>query len=888
MTDPPGPILEALPVGAIVFDARQTLRSVNPAAFEVLRLAPGSLRPGTGLADAIRLLAFRGLLGPGDPDDQVEAVLGLCATAPQVGRHVLGAGHTYEAHYLPLSGGALLICLLDTSSFTARRHGAEQALGEMHAAIGNLSTGFAVFGADRALVLHNGCFPTLLDLPPASLRPGMAFDAVLQLLRRSDDFAGPEGARFLERQAVLDRGRPVRDRRVRASGAVLDLHSDPLPGGGFTLALTDVSALMNAEHERQRRAAMLDSIIRQFPHGIAVFGPDRRATMVNGAYGRIMDGAPLAVGDSQEEIVRRRAAAGEYGDDDHETAIQRQLGYDVSVPQARRRRRRNGATIDIRTAPLPDGGHISVVTDVTDQVEAEAEAERRAELMAGIVSHIPHGVSVYDPNYRLRLVNAAYHQVMDGAPISIGDSVEQIIERRARAGEFGPGDPDQIIAQQRAHDNTRAMQRRRTRPNGKTIDIRTAPLPDGGHISVVTDVTSLIAAEAEIMRRAQDMDAMLSHIRHGIVLWDKDRRIIAANGVAESMVRAPPGFLVAGRTLEETIQAALERGNLGEGPTAEARARWLREQDRTRPQQDQRLTKTGRVLEVRSDPTPGGGFVTTYTDVTQTREAEDALRLSSAAAQAANVAKSRFLAAMSTELRTPLQDILRETASLSRDAAATRGRFGPQAGTEGIAPGRVRDAAEAVSEAARTLLRLIDTILDVARLEAGRFDLADDVIDVTGLVRQCLRTHDAAAAAAEIGLITDLAPMLPRIRGDERRLRQALSHLLDNAVRFTGAMGTVCLGARLDDRGDLLLSVTDDGVGIAEADLQRVCEPFTQLAATGAERPAGAGLGLYISRMLLRAHEGELVLDSQPGHGTIATLRIPASRVLTLRDAVTS
>ena len=199
----------------------------------------------------------------------------------------------------------------------------------------------------------------------------------------------------------------------------------------------------------------------------------------------------------------------------------------------------------------------------------------------------------------------------------------------------------------------------------------------------------------------------------------------------------------------------------------------------------------------------------------------------------------------------------------------------------GIAPG----SAGAINEAARRLLSMIDAILDVARLEAGRFDLWSDHVDVANLVRACVRQSDPSAAAAEVALNAELPPSLPAVRGDERRLRQVLNHLVSNAVKFTGSMGSVGITARHDPAsGELLLQVADTGPGIAEADLDRVFEPFTQLeqhrVADDDGRPAGTGLGLYISRVLMRAHGGEITLRSRPGHGTTATLHIPANRVL--------
>ena len=120
----------------------------------------------------------------------------------------------------------------------------------------------------------------------------------------------------------------------------------------------------------------------------------------------------------------------------------------------------------------------------------------------------------------------------------------------------------------------------------------------------------------------------------------------------------------------------------------------------------------------------------------------------------------------------------------------------------------------------------------------------------------------------------------PTSVAEERRLQQALNHLLSNAVKFTEAGGTVSVGASLEADGRLLLFVRDTGIGIPEADIERVFEPFTQLDSTLARRFEGAGLGLYVSRALVAGHGGELSLRSVPGAGTTAEIRLPAERLI--------
>ncbi|MBV8577345.1 MAG: PAS-domain containing protein [Acetobacteraceae bacterium] len=503
------------------------------------------------------------------------------------------------------------------------------------------------------------------------------------------------------------------------------------------------------------------------------------------------------------------------------------------------------------------------------------EARLRAAMLDGIVNAIPHGICVYGPDRRVLMFNRAYQEIMRGVPVTIGDSLEEVIRRRAAAGEYGPGDPDALAGEQLSFNTSGPQIRRRRRPNGTIIDIRTAPLPDGGHISVVTDTTHLIEAEDELSRRAYKMDLMLANIRHGIILFGPDHRVIASNRIATELLDHPPGLLVPGRSQAEILEHMRARGEFDEEGDAEAFSRNRLLTDRSKSHLFRRTTRAGRALEIRSDPAPGGGYVVTYTDVSEGQAVELELRRAKEAAETANLAKSRFLATMSHELRTPLNAVIGFSEALAREGDLPD-------------PVRVNEFAQEINDAGRRLLSLINNILDVARIESGRFELATDRVDLQRLLRACVQQADPAARAADITLAVDTSSELPIVQTDERRLRQVLNHLLSNAVKFTSEGGTITVSGAVDGTGELVLEVADTGIGIAETDLGRVFEPFIQLDGTLSRRFQGAGLGLYVSRALVESQGGQLRLKSQPGAGTIAEIRLPSHCVVRPEAAVTA
>ena len=754
-------LIEAMPFGIVMYDSRQRLAYVNAAYHEVTGVPSGMLVVGSDLADNLRMAAHRGILGSGDPEAQVEQLLRLDLGQPHHFRRRRPDGRSFESFYVSLDGGAHMVCVVDTTQHVALREKAEKVSSQNHFALENLRNGIAVFGADRRLLLHNRRFTELIGLPEAGLEPGTSFWAMVQSLHQQEDYASYDGELFLAAQIALDRTRANQIRRVRGNGQTLEILSDPLPDGGWTMTLTDVSALIQAEEEGRRRAERLDAILRRIPHGICVWNPDRRVAMFNRAYSDIMRGAPVEVGERLEDVVRRRAEAGEWGFGDVETLVAQQMAIELSRPQYRRRRR----------------------------------------------------------------------------------------------------------------------------PNGTTIDIRSTPMADGGHISVVTDATSLVEAEYEGSRRASEMDAMLASTRHGIIYWSADRKVQAFNRISETVQELPPGFLVVGRSFEDIVGELKASGAYGTPEQADAHIRMLTGRDPKKSHRRQRITPSGRVLDIISDPTPDGGWVSTYTDVTETRTFERELLAAREAAASAVQAKARFLATMSHELRTPLNAVIGFSDALVRSA---------QDATANLAD--VQEYGQAINGSGRQLLSLIDTILDVARLEAGQFNLANDRVDIAYLVRTCVAQAETAMQAAGVSVSTELPPDLPLLLADERRLRQVVAHLLSNAVKFTPRNGAITVFAQWADAPaaggpdgtardegtahDLLVCVADSGIGIPERDLDRVFEPFTQIDGTLARRTEGTGLGLYIGRALMRAHGGELELHSRLNEGTTAALRFPANRLL--------
>ena len=366
--------------------------------------------------------------------------------------------------------------------------------------------------------------------------------------------------------------------------------------------------------------------------------------------------------------------------------------------------------------------------------------------------------------------------------------------------------------------------------------------------------------ESERVELDAVMRATLESAVEGILVVDNEHRVIAVNRRFAELARLPESAL-ATRDQWVLVAAALRAVKLGD--VVMSRVEALQETDATLHEELE--LRDGSLVDWFSAPvrTPDGtkvGRVAFIRDVTAERRAHQDLEQAREAAEAASQAKSLFLANMSHELRTPLNaDIgLADLLLLEHDPLIAR----------------QREYLGGIASSGRHLLALVNDVLDVAKIEAGKQELDLQSIAIHDAIAEGMAAIVPLANARGVMLEPATIVAVPNVRADRLRLRQILYNLISNAVKFTDRGGMVRIRARSEGTR-VAIAVIDTGVGIGRDDLSRLYRAFEQLALPSGDRPAGTGLGLALTKRLVEMHGGTIDVESQLGVGTTFTVRIP-------------
>jgi signal transduction histidine kinase/PAS domain-containing protein len=616
--------------------------------------------------------------------------------------------------------------------------------------------------------------------------------------------------------------------------------------------------------EIEQRAKETRDLLDMLPFPVWVRNSELNIVMCNASYVKALDGTAEHIIRDQIELASQTARGGS----GRSLAVNAQ---NADAPQSERRHviiAGKRKLLDITEIPLKaEGGAtmamLGFAVDVTAEEDKETELQRHLGAQHEVLEHLGSAIAIYGPDTRLEFYNRAYLNLWgaDEAFLNNKPTMGEIIEDM-RTRRRAPEQADfQRYKKERLGLFTSLLEPREDLmhlPDGTTLRILAVPHPFGGIMFVHEDVTDKLALESSYNTLIAVQRETLDNLAEGIAVFGPDGKLQLHNPAFARIWKLPPDFLGTNPHIADLLEHMKALFNFG--------AHWNDFKNEMVEYTLDRSSRKGRIeradhaiIEYITIPLPDGAVLNSYLDVTDSVRVEQALRASNTALATADRLKSEFVANVSYQLRTPLNTIMGFAEILTNQYFGTLNE-------------KQAEYTATITEASKKLLVLINDVLDLATIEAGRMALNRQLVNVADLLNTAKQMTAEWARQQSLDIRIDCPSDIGSFDVDEHRLKQVLFNLISNSIKYTPPQGQITLEAKKQDQW-ILLTVADTGIGIPEADRERVFGKFER--ANSQARQSGAGLGLSLVKSFVELHGGRIEIDSEVNKGTRITCYIP-------------
>ena len=509
----------------------------------------------------------------------------------------------------------------------------------------------------------------------------------------------------------------------------------------------------------------------------------------------------------------------------------------------------------------------SILTDISEMKRAEIAAHESEARLSSIVANMPVEMAIKGLDGKYELVNSEFEKRFDMRREDVlGKTIKEI---KGITSEYA----DEVTAQDLDIQKTREIigqERTYTDTSGKACQELVIKFPvinaDDrvvGVGTVATDITRLKDVETKLSVQESRFRTALDNMAGGIFMFDKDLKIQVASPSFETVYQYPPGMVVQGASAIDLFEFRAKRGDYGPGGPGELVAKRVKDYKNLNLETKEDVLANGQVIELKLSPMPDGGVVGVFNDITERKQAEEKLQLAMENVIRANQIKSDFMANMSHELRTPLNAIL---------------GFSDMIGNQFLGPienERYVGYAKDIGSSGQHLLNMVNDILDIERIEAGKYDINKTHVDIPKIVNECVNLLGPRSRQGGVSVDVSLVDNLPPLLADWRTLMQILINLITNSVKFTPEGGQIELAVSATKTHHKFI-VRDTGIGIPEDKIPLLTVPFTRHDPDPNKPQDGVGLGLAICNSLVELHDGSLEIESEVCKGTVVTVTLPS------------
>ena len=639
------------------------------------------------------------------------------------------------------------------------------------------------------------------------------------------------------------------------------------------LWLEDLSVTSSIKDEEDGSYDFLDNIdgfqnaLDALPHPVWIRNEEQQIIWCNVDYAKIVKATPSEVVAQQKEIIsksRKRKPSEKnilVGDELAQKALSSGQRQEVEIHEVI-----GGERLLVKISEIPVKSKditIGLMEDITEEERAKSEIKNNELAMRDLLEQLRSAISIYNSDHSLEFYNSSFSQLwgleegwLNTKP-KLGDIMEKLRETRrlpeqADFRSYKKSWIDMFTDLIDPHEDMLYL------PDGSAFRMLVVPHKLGGLMMTFEDVTSRLELESSYNTLIAVQKETLDNLEEGVAVYGGDGRLKLWNPSFASLWGFEPEALESEPHISNIVNKVSQFFNETD---------WIDIKGSMISVGLERITNEGRLerkdkvlIDYATVPLPDGGVLITYTDVTDTVRVENALREKNVALETAEKLKLDFLANVSYQLRTPLNAIMGFNEMLSQELFGSLNK-------------KQKEYTSDIQGASEHLLNLINDILDLSSIEAGKMDLDISEVLLKSMLENIIDLVEEWARKQGIEISLSCPENIGKAQIDERRIKQALINLIRNSIAYTPEGGRIELIAA-GDKSDIIINVKDNGSGIEEEEQLRVLKPFER-SDNDNKADRGAGLGLTLVRNIVSLHDGEFELNSVLGKGTNVKITLP-------------